>query len=276
VLECVVNISEGRHPEALAELSAAAGPCLLDRHTDAAHHRTVFTLAGPLDALRQGVEALTTEAVHRLDLAGHAGAHPRIGVVDVVPWVSFQGWPLQPAPLEPALAERDHFAEWAGRTLGLPCFLYGPDRSLPEIRRRAWHELLPDTGPSSPHPTAGAAAIGARPELVAYNLWLEEADLGLARTIAARLRDPNVRTLGLALDGPVQVSCNLIAPSVIGIEAVYDAVAAQAKVARAELVGLVRRQLLEEIPVHRHLELGLDKACTIEARLEMAGLTPTG
>jgi glutamate formiminotransferase len=276
VLECVVNISEGRHPEALAALTAAAGPCLLDRHTDGAHHRTVFTLAGPLEALRPGVEALATEAVRRLDLAGHSGAHPRFGVVDVVPWVPFQGWPLQPAPLDLALAERDGFAEWASTTLGLPCFLYGPDRSLPEIRRRAWRDLLPDIGPSSPHPTAGAAAVGARPELVAYNLWLEEPDLGLARAIAARLRGPNLRTLGLALDGRVQVSCNLITPSSTGIEAAYDAVAAQTKVARAELVGLVRRRLLDEIPAHRHLELGLDEASTIEARLEMVGLTTTG
>jgi glutamate formiminotransferase len=276
VLECAVNISEGRHPEALAELSAAAGPCLLDRHTDAAHHRTVFTLAGPLEALRQGVAALATAAVQRLDLAGHAGAHPRIGVLDVVPWVPFQGWPLQPGPLGPALAERDRFAAWSATTLGLPCFLYGPDRSLPEIRRRAWRDLLPDTGPPSPHPTAGAAAVGARPELVAYNLWLEEPDLGLARAIASRLRGPNLRTLGLAVGGPVQVSCNLIAPSATGIETVYDAVAAQAKVARAELVGLVRRGLLDQIPAERHLELGLDEADTIEARLEGAGLAPPG
>jgi glutamate formiminotransferase len=281
VLECVVNISEGRDPATLAELCQTAGPCLLDRHTDPAHHRTVFTLAGPLTALREGVNGLVTTAVSRLDLAGHAGVHPRIGVVDVVPWVPFEHWPLEPLPAERAVAERDRFARWAASTLGLPCFLYGPavsgsERTLPDIRRRAWQDLLPDTGPRQPHPTAGASAVGARSELVAYNLWLDEADLPRAQSIAASLRSPTVRALGLPVNGAVQVSCNLIAPSTTNVEAVYDAVADQAAIARAELVGLLRQELLAKLPVHRWPELGVEESSTIEARLEEAGFRPDG
>jgi glutamate formiminotransferase len=274
VLECVVNISEGRDADVLAELSQAAGPSLLDRHTDPAHHRSVFTLAGPLPALREGVDGLVRAAVSRLDLAAHSGVHPRIGVVDVVPWVPFEKWPLEPGSLGQAVAERDRFGRWAAETLQLPCFVYGPERDLPDIRRHAWQEFPPDMGPLHPHPTAGAAAIGARPELVAYNLWLEQPDLPLARTIAARLRRPTVRALGLPVEGAVQVSCNLIAPSVTGVEAIYDAVASQTRVARAELVGLLRRQLVAELPAHRLAELGVDESQTIEARLEEAGFSP--
>jgi glutamate formiminotransferase/glutamate formiminotransferase/formiminotetrahydrofolate cyclodeaminase len=275
VLECVVNISEGRQSAVLAELTRVAGPCLLDRHTDAGHHRSVFTLAGPLPALRDGVQDLTRAAVARLDLAGHSGVHPRIGLVDVVPWVAFEGWPLRPAGLEQALAERDRFAAWAGSQLKLPCFLYGPERALPEIRRRAWRTLLPDTGPPEPHPTAGASAIGARGELVAYNLWLAEPDLRAARSIAAGLRSPTVRALGLSVEGSAQISCNLVAPSVTGIDDVYDAVACQTAVIRAELVGLLRTELLMALPAHRWTELGVGPSSTIEARLAQAGLAPT-
>src|SRR5579859_1580277 len=153
----------------------------------------------------------------------------------VVPWVPLTGWPLGPAPLEAAVAARGRFAEWAGSVLRLPCFLYGPERSLPELRRRAWRELLPDTGPDRPHPTAGSSAVGARPELVAYNLWLEQPDLALARRIAADLRSPDVRALGLQVGDAVQVSCNLVNPSQRGPDSVFDAVASRAAVAKAEL-----------------------------------------
>jgi glutamate formiminotransferase len=109
---------------------------------------------------------------------------------------------------------------------------------------------------------------------VAYNLWLEGPDLALAQSIATSLRSPTVRALGLLVGGTVQVSCNLLAPSIRSLESVYDAVANQATVARAELVGLLRHQLLAAVPAHRWAELGVDESHTIEARLEAAGLTP--
>ena len=274
VLECVVNVSEGRRPEVVAALAGAGGPCLLDVHSDAAHHRSVFTLAGDAEVLEICVRALAEMAVTTVDLKGHEGAHPRFGVLDVVPWVPLTGWPLGPAPLDDAVAARGRFAAWAGAALDLPCFLYGPERSLSELRRLAWSELLPDTGPGRPHPTAGSSAVGARAELVAYNLWLEEPDLALARRIAATLRGPDIRALGLQVGDAVQVSCNLVNPSRQRPDAVFDAVAARAPVARAELVGLLASRILDAIPAHRWPELDLDEERTIEARLEIAGWAP--
>jgi len=274
VLECVVNVSEGRRADVLADLAAAAGGSLLDVHRDGHHHRSVFTLAGPAGTVTEGVRSLAQATVARLDLGSHVGVHPRLGVLDVVPWVSLSwvGGRIEAGPPEVAVAARDAFARWAGNQLQLPCFLYGEERSLPQVRREGWHTLAPATGPHFPHPTAGAAAVGARPVLIAYNLWLAGADLDRARRLAADLRGPAVRALGLAVGDSVQVSCNLIDPLRVGPDAVFDAVARQSAVARAELVGLVPVQVLDAIPEHRWRELDLDCSRTIEARLEQTGL----
>jgi glutamate formiminotransferase/glutamate formiminotransferase/formiminotetrahydrofolate cyclodeaminase len=267
----VVNVSEGRRTNLVAELGEAAGTCLLDIHSDPFHNRSVLTLGGPDEALHEAVRAVAKATVARLDLSKHEGVHPRIGVLDVVPWVALRGWPLQAAPLGPAIAARDDFARWANATLGLPCFLYGPERTLPQVRRGAWISLLPDVGTNHPHPTAGAVAVGARPPLVAYNLWLS-GHLALAQTIAASLRSPAIQALGLQVGSSVQVSCNLLDPAAVHPGTVYDAVATQAAITRAELVGLVPALVLESIPEGRWPELGLSPSQTIEARLEVAGL----
>jgi glutamate formiminotransferase len=272
LLECVINVSEGRDRNFLTALGRTAGTCLLDLHSDGDHHRSVLTLAGPGPMVEEASRSVARLVVTSLDLNRHDGAHPRLGTLDVVPWVRLRGWPVTDGPLQSAVKARDRFATWAGRSLGLPCFLYGPERSLPAIRRRAWHTLVPDTGPDQPHPIAGAVAVGARPILIAYNLWLAEADLPLAREIASALRSPVVRTLALPLGDAVQVSCNLIAPWSFGPEAAYDGVASRAGVARAELVGLAPAAVVERVPPHRRRELDLDPTSTIEARLEQAGL----
>jgi len=265
MLECVVNISEGRRPDVVAGIAAAAGPHLLDVHTDAHHHRSVLTLLG-----EEAPRAVAEAAVAALDIRGHTGAHPRIGVVDVVPFV-----PIAGASLADAVAARDRFAAWAGDRLGLPCFRYGPlsggDRTLPELRRRAFADLVPDTGPARPHPTAGAVAVGAREVLVAFNLWLAEPDLAVARRLAAELRGPAVRALGLAVGDGVQVSVNLLDPGGVGPADVFDAVAARTPVARAELVGLLPRSVLQMVPPERWGQLDLGEDHTIEAALARAG-----
>jgi glutamate formiminotransferase len=161
LLECVVNISEGCRRDVLDRLARCAGDHLLDVHTDPDHHRSVFTLAGP--DVEEAARSLATAAVDAIDLRTHEGAHPRLGAVDVVPFV-----PLGPTPFPDAVAARDRFAAWAGASLHLPCFLYGPERSLPDLRRHAFRTLRPDAGPAEPHPSAGACAVGARPVLVAY------------------------------------------------------------------------------------------------------------
>lgn len=266
MLECVVNVSEGRDRTVLAELAAAAGTALLDVHRDEHHHRSVFTLAStPDEALERAVRDLAKAAVALIDLRLHQGVHPRIGSVDVVPFV-----PLAGSTLADAMAARDRFASWAGTDLGVPCFRYGPDIGLPQIRRTAFHSRPPDTGPAEPHPTAGAIAVGARQVLVAYNLWLAPGvAVADARRIAAGLRGPAVRALGLDVGGRAQVSCNLVDPAAVGPEAVYDAVAAQAPVERAELVGLLPAAVLEAVPPPRWAELDLEPGRSIEARLEI-------
>lgn len=262
MLICVVNISEGRNGALVGEIADAAGTALLDVHTDPDHNRAVLTLVG-----EEAPRTVTRSAVARLDLGGHDGVHPRIGVVDVVPFV-----PIGAHTLRQALDARDTFAAWAGAELDLPCFLYGPERTLPHVRRHAFVDLEPDVGPSAPHPTAGAASVGARNPLVAYNLWLADAEVHEARQIAASLRGPAVRALGLRLGDQVQISTNLVAPLTFGPADVYDLVKKVAAIDRAELVGLIGRDVLEGIAEERWAELDLADRQTIEARISARGL----
>ncbi|HEX9258706.1 MAG TPA: hypothetical protein VF855_04155, partial [Acidimicrobiales bacterium] len=153
MLECVVNVSEGARVDVVAGLAAVCEPDLLDLHSDPHHNRSVLTLVGT-----QAPRRLAREAVAMLDLRRHAGVHPRLGVVDVVPFV-----PLAGSTLADARAARDEFIAWAASELQVPCFLYGPELPLPEVRRRAWKTLAPSAGPPQPHPSAGAMCVGARP-----------------------------------------------------------------------------------------------------------------
>lgn len=277
MLECVVNISEGRQQGLLDRWCNDLGPDLLDLHVDPDHNRSVFTMVG-----ETAPRTLARMAVAGLDIGSHAGVHPRVGVVDVVPFV-----PLEGSTMDDACRARDEFARWAAVELGVPCFLYGPlpgtatGRTLPQIRRSAWTDLAPDTGPRSPHATAGAMCVGARPPLVAYNVWLSGCGLDLTRAIAARVRTEHVRTLGLQVGGFTQVSMNLVAPHVVGPARAYDLVAAEVaaltgtaatgsgttKVERAELVGLVPAQVLHAVAHERWEQLDLGEERTIEWRL---------
>ena len=256
-----MNLSEGRDPALLAGMAAAAGPRLLDLHSDPDHNRSVATMVGH-DAPR----TLAQWALQNLDLSAHRGVHPRLGTVDVVPFV-----PLDGSDMDSALSARDSFAHWAAEELGVPCFLYGPERSLPEVRKRAFVDLDPDVGPGSPHPRAGAMCVGARGFLVAWNLWIDGLDISETRALAARVRSGAIRTLGLQVGRLTQVSVNLVDPLRVGPDAAYDAITlalpAHARVVRAELVGLVPRAVLDAIDPGRWEELDLDDARTIEARL---------
>jgi glutamate formiminotransferase len=267
VLECVINISEGRRLDVISAIADQAGADLLDVHSCAEHNRSVLTVVG-----ETAPRAITRAAVELLDIRDHRGAHPRIGVVDVVPFV-----PLAPSSMTEAIAARDSFARWAADELHVPCFTYGPasgfdealetSRTLPDIRRNAFASLTPETGPVEPHPTAGAIAVGARDVLVAYNLWLSDGDLDQAHSIAAAIRSSSVRALGMQVDIDVQVSLNLIAPDETGPAEVHDFVAARARIARAELVGLIPRSVLDAVEATRWEELDVGPNTTIEARL---------
>ena len=256
-----MNVSEGRDAAVLSALATAAGDSLLDVHTDPDHHRSVFTLVG-----EHAPRTVAERAVELIDLRQHEGVHPRFGAVDVVPFV-----PLRNATMADALQARDDFARWAAATLDLPCFLYGPSRSLPEVRRGAFRTFGPDLAPPVAHRSAGAVAVGARPLLVAYNLWLAEPDLDRAKAAATAVRSGPIRTLGLAVGDHVMVSCNLVDPIHVGPAAVWDAVAAHAPVERAELVGLVPEAVLRSTPEDRWEQLDLAADRTIEARLAAAG-----
>jgi len=306
-LECVVNVSEGTSPGLLGELAEACGTTLLDVHSDGYHGRSVFTLAGDDREFVESAKQLTRAAVARLDLTTHRGVHPRLGVVDVVPFVpielgtfeqgtfgldtfeqgTFEQGTVEQGTVElgtvsacldlaPACAARDEFGVWAALELELPVFFYGPladgapDRTLPELRRGAFGACAPDVGPRRPHPTAGAICVGARQALVAYNIWLEEPDLARAKAIAQAIRGPEVRALGLAVGTGVQVSCNLVAPFKVGPGAVTEAVAALATVERCELVGLLPAGVLAAEPQSRWGELDLAADRTVEARLAHA------
>jgi glutamate formiminotransferase len=273
VLECVINVSEGRDTSVISAIAAAGGDQVLDVHNDPDHHRAVITLGG--NETEDAARAVARRTVELVDLRRHCGVHPRMGALDVVPFV-----PLGPEDavlpigddLTPALAARDSFARWAAQDLALPCFCYGPERTLPEVRRRAFVDLEPETGPSQPHPTAGACAVGARFALVAYNLWLSTPETQVARTIARALRGPAVRALGFAAGGMTQVSCNLVDPVHFGPVRAYDAVDHLAhelgvEITRAELIGLVPAHVIASTPTERHRQLDLDPERTIEARL---------
>jgi glutamate formiminotransferase / 5-formyltetrahydrofolate cyclo-ligase len=257
MLECVVNVSEGARGALVDTIAATAGADLLDVHRDRHHNRSVLTLVG-----QAAPRAVARAAVERLDLGIHRGVHPRIGVVDVVPFV-----PLAGATLADAVAARDRFLAWIADELRVPGFAYGPERTLPEVRRLAFRSLAPDAGPSRPHPTAGAVAVGARGVLVAWNLWLVEPDLARARAVAAEVRSPEVRALGLTVGERVQVSLNLVDPLRVGPAEAWDRVASLVPPAGAELVGLVPQAVLDRTDPARWPQLDLAPDRTIEARL---------
>ena len=264
MLECVVNISEGTDSRVIGELADSVSGWLLDIHTDAHHNRSVFTLVG-----ENAPRSLARRAVELLDITSHEGVHPRLGVVDVVPFV-----PLTGSTMADATRARDSFAQWAWEELSVPSFLYDDAYTLPMVRKNAWNSLTPAMGDPVPHPTAGAMCVGVRDLLVAYNVWLRNTDLTTAQRWASQVRTSGIRTLGLDVGGHRQVSMNLVNPLVTTPEMAYDRVmevAGADHVARAELVGLVPRRVLDLIPEIRWEELDLEVDRTIEDRLTAIG-----
>lgn len=264
LLETVPNLSEGRRPEVVARLAAAAssgpGVRLLDFSSDPDHNRSVLTLAGEPEGLHQGLLALYEAAIAEIDLNRHQGVHPRIGAVDVTPFV-----PLGDTPMEVAVAAANRLAPVVAR-LGLPVYLYEraarrPERTLlADIRRGGFEGLAarladpawaPDFGPPHPHPTAGATVIGARFFLIAFNAVLATADVSVARAIARRVRESGgglsaVRAMGvhLASRDLAQVSMNLVdyrrTPILTALRRVEaEAAAMGTGVIETEVIGLI-------------------------------------
>jgi glutamate formiminotransferase len=268
LLECVVNVSEGRRRDVIDEIADAGGSVatVLDVHSDPDHNRCVLTLAGHPATLVHGVILLAGHAATTIDLRQHDGAHPRLGVVDVVPFV-----PLGSAPMHLAVAAAKGCARRLWEELGIPSFLYESAasspmrRALPDVRAGAFKTLVPDVGGPA-HASAGAAVVGARPVLVAYNITLQTSDVAVARRIARAVRErdgglPHLRALGMELPtaGVAQVSMNLTSPHQTTMADAFDAVRGAAaaegtSILAGELVGLAPRVALGG---RHHGDLGL-------------------
>jgi glutamate formiminotransferase len=280
LIECVPNVSEGRRGELIARLAgavrAASGVRLLDVSADEAHHRSVFTLAGDASTLPPAVTALFDAAIAEIDLRRHSGEHPRIGAVDVVPFV-----PLAGAQMDDCVALARRVAADVADRFALPIYLYGEAASRPERRnleeirrggldglasRMELPEWTPDFGPRRLHPTAGASAIGARDVLIAYNINLATDRLDVAKKIARAVRTsggglPHVKAIGLRLEGRriVQVSMNVMNYAATPLDRVFDAVRTEAEplgvsVLESEIVGLAPAAALPG-DIARHIRL---------------------
>jgi glutamate formiminotransferase / 5-formyltetrahydrofolate cyclo-ligase len=271
LLECVPNVSEGRDLRAVEAVADAVrgvpGARLADVHADPDHHRSVFTFLGAPQAVEEAARAMAAGVFARVDMRAHRGIHPRMGALDVLPFV-----PLRDLTMADAVAVARRVGERLGREHGLPVYFYGAAATRPERRavrdiRMGEYEGLPqkladpawrpDCGPATFNPRVGAVAVGARDVLVAYNVWLVSTDLGAATAIARAVRESSgglacVQALGLPLErrGLVQVSMNLLDYRRTGIARAYDAVTAEAArrgiaIRRAELVGLAPRAAFE-------------------------------
>jgi len=264
LVECVPNFSEGQNQATLdglrAALTSVPAVTLLDVQADASHHRSVFTFVAPPAAAAEAAFRAMRVATEHIDLTKHQGQHPRMGATDVVPFV-----PVRDVTMDDCVALARALAERVGRELAIPVYLYAraatrPEReSLPSLRKGQFEGLRerigrdpaadPDFGPKRIHPTAGATAIGARPFLVAYNIYLDTAEVAAAKDIATLLRTssgglPAVQASGFEVGGKAQVSMNLLDIDVTPPATVFAAVEAEARrrgvaILRSEVVGLI-------------------------------------
>ena len=281
-LLAIPNVSEGRDPrriEVFATAIASAGARLLDVHSDAAHHRSVFTATGAGQELVDGMVALA-EACRAIDLTTHDGAHPRLGALDVCPFVPFQD------DMQIAIDAARAAGELIGG-LGIPVFFYGAAArggstvDLPALRRgglqslalRMGRELEPDAGPARLDPTIGVVCVGARGPLIAFNVILD-GPVDVARAVVQTIRHPELlRALAFGLPAGAQVSMNLIDPAAFGIDEAFAAVAEEAaaqgvEIVSTEIVGLVEQRFLPD-PDAQAARLLIEPGRSLESALRV-------
>jgi glutamate formiminotransferase/formiminotetrahydrofolate cyclodeaminase len=264
LVECVPNFSEGRDRATIDALRAALtgvpGVKLLDVQADAAHNRSVYTFVAPPDAALEAALRAMRVATQRIDMTKHQGEHPRMGATDVVPFV-----PVRDVTMDDCVALARRLAERAAAELDIPVYLYAraatrPERErLPDVRKGEFEGLRerigkdpaadPDFGPKRIHPTAGATAVGARPFLVAFNIYLDSADVSIAKDIAKQIRTssgglPAVQASGFEVAGKAQVSMNLLdidttAPAMVFAAVERAARARGVEILKSEVVGLI-------------------------------------
>jgi glutamate formiminotransferase len=293
LVECVPNFSEGRRQEVIEAIVAPfrgrAGVYLLDWRADRDHNRLVVSLVGEPSPLQDALMESARAAIASIDLRGHTGAHPRIGAVDVVPFV-----PLRGITMEECVSLARDFAARFARETGVPVYLYEsaaqrPERRNLEVVRKGQFEALvneigrpdrtPDVGPPRLHPTAGATAIGARPFLVAFNINLRSTDMTVARAIAKTIRASggglsHVKAVGVDLKerGMVQVSINVTDYTVNPLHVVLDLVRKEASqrgvaVAETEIYGLVPAEALLAAASHALQLAGFENSQVLDLRL---------
>ncbi len=270
LIECVPNFSEGRRPEVvkaiLDAIASVEGATILDSSSDVSHNRSVITFVAPAENVVDAAIAGIRVATQLIDLSGHTGEHPRIGATDVVPFV-----PLEDSTMDDCIELARQLGKRVGDELAIPVYLYERAASRPtrvnlaDVRRGQFEGLRdeigtnperdPDFGPAKIHETAGAIAIGARPFLVAYNVYLGDvSNLPLAKTIAKAVRGSSggfkaVKGLGMEVDGQAQVSMNLVDTDETALHTVFDTISTMAKaegvdVTWSELIGLVPEKVL--------------------------------
>lgn len=303
-VESVPNFSNGTDRALLERLIRAArrsGATVMGAEQDEDHNRAVLSLAGSGEQVLDALMATAEVAVREIDLRGQRGIHPRIGAIDVVPII-----PLGDTPMTYAAQLADQLGKRLGQELGLPVFLYEhsatrPSRkNLADVRRGGFEGLarrmvhdVPDYGPSNPHPSAGAVAVGARWALVAFNCYLSTEDLEVARAIAQSVRQSSgglvgIKALGLYLarQRAVQVSMNLVDYPTTTLAEALERVRAEAgrrnvRVVRHELIGLMPLRVLFEA-AERYLQLpglGLDKVVELNlarSAIEQVMVPPPG
>jgi glutamate formiminotransferase len=294
IVECVPNFSEGRRKDVVDAIVDAArsvaGVAVLDVEMDANHNRSVITFVADPDAAKEAAFRMAAKAAERIDMNAHRGEHPRIGALDVLPFI-----PISGVTMEECVELARETGKRIANDLRIPVYLYEaaatrPDRkALPDVRKGEYEGLrveietdparAPDFGPRRMHPTAGATVVGARPPLIAYNVNLGTTDVKVAKRIAKLVRErdgglPAVRALGFELKdrGLVQVSMNLVNYKVTSIETAFDAVSAHAAklgvpVAASEIVGLVPQDALPPNPVERLKLENFDPRQILENRL---------
>lgn len=276
LVEAVPNFSEGRRRETVDRLAAAVesvpGAFLLDRTSDPSHNRSVLTLAGETAPILEALERMVAVAVAEIDMESHSGEHPRIGAVDVVPFV-----PLAGSTMSDCIDLARAFGARVADRFSIPVYLYGEAATtqarqrLADVRRGQFEGLKaqigepgrePDFGPARLHATAGAMAVGARPFLIAYNINLESKDVDLAKRIARRIREssgglPRVQANGFWIEdlGLAQVSMNLLDYRTTPIWQVWEAVRAEAAedgvhLHESELIGLAPLGSLLDVANH--------------------------
>jgi glutamate formiminotransferase len=272
LVECVPNFSEGRKTETVERLAQAISSvptaCVLDRHIDPDHNRSVITFVAAPEMVVAAAFAAVKLAADLIDMRRHQGVHPRLGATDVLPFI-----PISGVTMEDCVALAHEAGERIARELSIPVFFYEsaalkPERVFLEDVRRGALELLreqiavnpdraPDVGPLVVHEGAGAIAIGARPFLIAFNVNLKSCDVSVARAIARVVRArhgglPFVKALGFELStrGLVQVSMNLVNYEATGMIQAYEAVKSEAtrlgvEIFSTEIVGLVPEKALD-------------------------------